>query len=47
MIKVIIDTNILISAAVKGRDPEAIILLLASNPDFEWIVSEAILIEYK
>jgi len=47
MIKVIVDTNVLISASVKGRDPEAIILFLVSNPDFEWIVSEEILMEYK
>ncbi len=33
MIKVIVDTNVLISAAVKGRNPEAIILLLVSNPE--------------
>jgi len=47
MIKVIVDTNVLISASVKGRDPESIILFLVSNPDFEWIVSEEILMEYK
>jgi len=47
MIKVIVGTNVLISASVKGRDPEAIILFLVSNPDFEWIVSEEILMEYK
>ena len=47
MIKVIVDTNVLISAAVTGRNPEAVILFLISNSDFEWIVSTAILAEYK
>ena len=47
MIRVIIDTNILISAAIVGKDPEAIILAIASNLNFEWIGSESILMEYK
>lgn len=45
--KVIIDTNVLISAALKDRDPEAVILFVASEPDVEWIVSPAIIAEYK
>jgi len=47
MIKVILDTNILISASLTGRYPEAVILSLVSNPDFMWVVSEEILAEYK
>jgi putative PIN family toxin of toxin-antitoxin system len=47
MIKVIVDTNILISASLTGRYPEAVILSLVSNPDFMWVVSEGILAEYK
>jgi putative PIN family toxin of toxin-antitoxin system len=47
MIKVIIDTNVLISAALRGRDPEAIVLFIVSSPNFEWVVSEEILLEYK
>lgn len=34
MIKVIVDTNILISASLTGRYPESVILSLVSNPDF-------------
>ena len=45
--KVVIDTNVLISAALKDRDPEAVILFVASQPDIEWIVSPAITAEYK
>jgi putative PIN family toxin of toxin-antitoxin system len=47
MIKIIVDTNILISASLTGRHPEAVILSLVSNPDFMWVVSEGILAEYK
>ena len=45
--KVVIDTNIIVSAALRDRDPEAVILFVAEQPDFEWIVSEEILEEYK
>jgi len=45
--KVIIDTSVLISAAISGRKPEAIILWLIDRRDVYWIVSEAILSEYK
>jgi uncharacterized protein len=45
--KVVVDTNVVISAALKDRDPEAIILFVVERPEFEWIVSAAILEEYK
>src|SRR5436190_1025002 len=45
--KVIIDTNVLVSAAFKNKDPEAVILFIASQPDIEWIVSPDIMAEYK
>lgn len=45
--RVVIDTNVLVSAAVVGRDPEAIILYVVSNPEIEWIVSTEILAEYQ
>ena len=32
--KIVIDTNVLISAAVAGRDPAAIILIIVANPDY-------------
>jgi len=45
--KVLIDTNILISAVLKDRLPEAIILKIIQSPDFIWLASAYILQEYK
>lgn len=45
--KVIIDTNILVSAALRDRDPEAIILFVIEQENYQWIVSTDILQEYK
>lgn len=45
--KVIIDTNVVISAALKDKDPESVILFIIQHPDFEWIISTEILEEYK
>ncbi|GAB4581672.1 MAG: putative toxin-antitoxin system toxin component, PIN family [Anaerolineales bacterium] len=47
MIKVVIDTNVLVSAILRDKDPETVILYIAEQPDFEWIVSPEILTEYK
>ena len=35
------------SAAFKDKSPETIIRFVVARPDFEWVVSEAILDEYK
>ncbi|NER08389.1 MAG: putative toxin-antitoxin system toxin component, PIN family [Okeania sp. SIO3C4] len=43
--KVIIDTNILVSAALKDKKPEQVVLWVAS--ECEWIVSAEILAEYQ
>lgn len=45
--KVVIDTNVLVSAAIADRNPEAVILFVVANPEFEWVVSAEILSEYK
>ncbi len=45
--RVIVDTNILVSAVLKDRDPELVIQFIVDNPTFEWIASQAILTEYK
>jgi putative PIN family toxin of toxin-antitoxin system len=45
--KVVIDTNIVVSAILKDKDPEEVILVIATQPDIEWIVSPEILTEYK
>ncbi len=45
--RVIIDTNVVVSAALRDRDPELVILFIVSHPEFEWIVSRQILTEYR
>ena len=45
--KILIDTNILVSAALRDKDPERVILWIAAQADFEWIVTPEILAEYK
>jgi putative PIN family toxin of toxin-antitoxin system len=45
--KVVIDTNVLVSAVLKGRVPRAVIEFIFDNPDWEWIVSLEIVAEYK
>jgi len=45
--RVVIDTNVLVSAALKDRDPEAIIVFVVSHSDFEWMATPEIIQEYK
>ena len=45
--RVIIDTNILVSAVLKGRKPRNIIQLISDHSDIDWIVSQEVLAEYK
>lgn len=45
--KVIIDTNVLVSAILKDQAPEAIIIFIVKHPYFEWVLSPEILAEYK
>ncbi|HYW21756.1 MAG TPA: putative toxin-antitoxin system toxin component, PIN family [Nodularia sp. (in: cyanobacteria)] len=45
--KIVIDTNILVSAILKDRTPEQVILFVAEQDRLEWLVSDAILAEYK
>ena len=44
---VIIDTNILVSAVLRGREPKEVIQFIVDNPKQEWVVSADILSEYK
>jgi len=46
-VKIIVDTNIFISAVIRDRLPERIIMMIARRDDIEWIVTEAIVEEYK
>ncbi|MEG5017535.1 MULTISPECIES: putative toxin-antitoxin system toxin component, PIN family [unclassified Microcoleus] len=45
--RVVIDTNILVSAAIAGRKPASVISWVINQPDYEWVVSEEILAEYQ
>ncbi|MCL6613553.1 MAG: putative toxin-antitoxin system toxin component, PIN family [Firmicutes bacterium] len=44
--KVIIDTNIVISAILRDRAPEEVILFVIQHPEFEWVASPEIIAEY-
>jgi len=44
--KVVIDTNVVVSATLKDRDPEAVIRFVIGHPQYEWIASQAIIAEY-
>ncbi len=43
MIRVVIDTSVVISAVIRDRAPEQLILFVAASKDFEWFVSPSIL----
>lgn len=45
--KVVIDTNVLISAAWRDKSPEAVVLWIAFQDDWDWVVSQEILDEYR
>lgn len=44
--KVIIDTNVLVSAVLKGREPRDVIQFVVDSPNCDWVVSEEILAIY-
>ena len=44
---IVIDTNVLVSAVLRDRTPEAVVLFVASHPEFEWIASQEIMAEYR
>src|SRR6516225_9401932 len=43
---VLIDTNVLLSAALRDKLPEQVVLYVATRDDFRWLVSPEILAEY-
>ena len=45
--KIIVDTNVLVSAILRDRDPELVIQFIVEHPDFEWVASPEILAEYQ
>ena len=44
--RVVIDTNVLVSAVIRDRLPERVLLWCLGNPDVEWIVTPAVMAEY-
>jgi len=45
--KIIIDTNVIISAILKGRTPRQVIQFIIDSDDCDWLVSLEILSEYR
>ncbi len=45
--RVLVDTNVVISAILRDRAPEKVILFLIGNEAVEWVVSPEILAEYR
>lgn len=45
-VRVIFDTNVVVSAILKDRNPEAVILYVVQTPGFQWIASRDIIAEY-
>jgi len=43
---VLVDTNVLLSAALRNRLPEQVVLYLAARDDWRWLVTPEILKEY-
>ncbi|MBK7392610.1 MAG: PIN domain-containing protein [Chloracidobacterium sp.] len=46
MIRVVIDTGVVVSAALKDRTPEEIILTIVASDEFDWVASVPIVKEY-
>jgi putative PIN family toxin of toxin-antitoxin system len=44
---VLLDTNILVSAALRDRLPERVLLYVATRDECQWLVTPAILEEYR
>jgi putative PIN family toxin of toxin-antitoxin system len=45
--RVVVDTNVVVSAILRDRLPEKILLFIIARPDFEWVASPEILKEYR
>jgi len=45
--RVVVDTNVVVSAILRDRLPEKVLLFIISQPDFEWVASPEILTEYR
>ena len=45
--KVVVDTNVVVSAILRDRLPEKVLLFIIARADFEWVASSEILAEYR
>lgn len=45
--RVVVDTNVVVSAILRDRLPERVLLFILAQPDFEWVASPEILNEYR
>jgi len=45
--RVVVDTNVVVSAILRDRLPEKILLFIIARSDFEWVASPEILREYR
>jgi putative PIN family toxin of toxin-antitoxin system len=45
--RVVVDTNVLVSAILRGRTPREVIQFIIDTPNYDWMVSTEILREYK
>jgi uncharacterized protein len=45
--RVVVDTNVLVSAILRDRIPERVLLFILGRHDFEWVASPEILTEYR
>jgi len=46
-VKIVLDKNVLVSAILKDKVPEDVLLFIMDTPELEWVASEEILAEYK
>lgn len=44
--RIVVDTSVVISAAIRDRAPEELVLLIVSQPDWQWLATQEILEEY-
>jgi putative PIN family toxin of toxin-antitoxin system len=45
-VRIVIDTSVVVSAALKDRVPEEVILFVVGKPEFTWVASTEIISEY-
>lgn len=45
--RVVVDTNVVVSAILRDRLPEKVILAIIANQEIEWVASAEILAEYR